>query len=108
MSDFAVNLKLEILTFFDIFLEGIIRPSLVDLVCFLYFFNFLYFLNFLYLRLDVRALFRVQSCHIDVGVFGDDSLLVLQTTLLQDLAARLLKHIVNLVLDGLIDLILTW
>ena len=41
-------------------------------------------------------------------MFGDDSLLVLKATLLQDLAARLLKHIVNLVLDGLIDLILPW
>ena len=41
-------------------------------------------------------------------MFRDDSLLVLEAALLEDLAARLLKHIVNFVLDDLINLILPW
>ena len=41
-------------------------------------------------------------------MFRDDTLLVLEAALLEDLAARLLKHIVNFVLDDLINLILPW
>ena len=36
------------------------------------------------------------------------ALLVLQSTLLDDLAAGLLENVVNLVLDDLIDLMLPW
>lgn len=57
--------------------------------------------------LDIGTLFRVQSSHVDVWMLAYEALLVLQTSLLKEFAARLLEYIVNLILDGLIDLILS-
>lgn len=63
-------------------------------------------LDFLDLLLNLSALIWVQSCHIDVGVLRNHLLLLLDSALLQNFAAWLLKHIVNSVLDNLVDLVL--
>jgi len=48
-----------------------------------------------------------QHAHVHFGVLSNYALFVLNSTLLVWLATRLLKNIVNLFLDGLVDLSLT-
>jgi len=58
-------------------------------------------LNFSFLR-------GIQLGHVDVRVLADYSQLVLNATLLKDLALWLLQYVVDLVLDYLVYLGLTW
>ena len=64
--------------------------------------------NLLDLLLDVSLLLWTQSSHVYIWMLAYDPLLVLNAALLDDLAAGLLQHVVNLVLDDLVDLILAW
>ena len=58
------------------------------------------------LLFHLSSLLWVQPGHVDVRVFTHNSLLVLKSTLLENFASRLLKHVVNPILDNLVDLVL--
>ena len=59
------------------------------------------------LSFDFGTLLCRQHAHVHFGVLSYDALFVLNSALLVWLATWLLKNIVNLFLDGLVDLGLT-
>ena len=58
--------------------------------------------------LNFSFLHGIKFSHVEVGILADHPKLVLNATLLKHFVLWLLKHVVNLVLDDLVDLGLTW
>ena len=63
-------------------------------------------LDFLNLKLYLALLFWSKFLHVNIRIYVHYALLVLKPALLDNLSARLLKNVINFVLDSLINLTL--